>query len=565
MKQLFSLLTCIFCFLANAQVTQQQLKAVSVDSLKNGFHTYQTTDVKIAKEYVKALLSRTAKDEMSLKTDTIHSKLAYLYSALRKKDSALYHIDNALKEVEKDEKLFSEYLYQKGGIYYEFGAYTKAIEYYTEVSEIAKRNNDQLTQANLANDIALIKTQIGQSADALQLVKKTLPFYEDLVSKKEDVQHRISYVNALMTISDIYTNLYIDTRKHNTKYLDSAHYYNNIAIDKSLQYKDDIGFAISLRLRGIIHHEEGNIEQSTTDLIKAEELFQNLNHPSRLLMIYLYRGKNFYAVEDYEKALTYFQKTEQLVQETNADFPDLQELYILMAKSYGQKNDLENATKYHNLFHQHDTRNDDLNQQSKEKLYEKYDIVAFKDKIDALENDLTKKNYTYSIILGGMLLLMVGIILYYKQKQLQNKRQFQKIVTALEQKSTQKSSPKKLNISEENISKILKGLEEFEKNELFLKKNCSLNFVANKINTNSTYLSKVIQTHKHKKFIQYITDLRIEYALEKLKNDKKFRAYNIKSIAAELGYNSPESFSKDFKRRTKLYPSYYIKKMNEAI
>ncbi|MEM6687757.1 MAG: helix-turn-helix domain-containing protein, partial [Bacteroidota bacterium] len=70
--------------------------------------------------------------------------------------------------------------------------------------------------------------------------------------------------------------------------------------------------------------------------------------------------------------------------------------------------------------------------------------------------------------------------------------------------------------------------------------------------------------HKQKKFIQYITDLRIDYALEKLANDKKFRAYNIKSIAAELGYNSAESFSKDFKRRTKLYPSYYIKKINET-
>jgi AraC-like DNA-binding protein len=164
-----------------------------------------------------------------------------------------------------------------------------------------------------------------------------------------------------------------------------------------------------------------------------------------------------------------------------------------------------------------------------------------------------------------MLLLIIGIVLYYKRKQAQNNTYFQRIIEELELKNTKKSPSKKLNISPENIEKIVEGLKVFEKNQLFLKKNCSLNYVANKINTNSTYLSKVIQIHKQKKFIQYITDLRIDYALERLKNDRKFRAYNIKSIAAELGYNSPESFSKDFKRRTKLYPSYYIKKINETV
>ncbi len=561
----------VICFLGSVsaqtsmRVTQTTLKEISIDSLKNGFNQYQDTHPALAKAYLKVLLQRVSQEKNDLKTYKIHYELANAYTKLRKKDSALYHINNAIKEIESNEEFLSYYLYFKGGIYYEFGDYNKTIDYYTAAYEIAKRTNDLDTQANIANDIALIKTQIGQNIDALQLVKKYIPFYKAMIHTKKDKRYRTSYINSLMAISDIYTNLYIDKLKSNTTFLDSADYYNTIAIEKCLQYKDDEGFAISVRLRGIIYHEKGEIEQSTIDLIKAEDLIQNLGLTNRLLILYLYRGKNYFVTGNYDKALSYFQKTETLIQETAADFPDLQELYILMAKSYEYKNDSQNAIKYYNLFLQKDVQNDFLNQQAQEKLYEKYDIVTFKDTIKTLEDNLKENNSKYRVILFCLLLLVVCIVLYYKYKQHKNTQHFQKIVAELELKKEKKSVAKKLNISQENISKILNGLEEFEKNKLFLKKNCSLNFVAKKINTNNTYLSKVIQIHKQKKFIQYITDLRIDYALETLAKDKKFRAYSIKSIASELGYNSAESFSKDFKKRTQLYPSYYIKKINKTM
>ncbi|MBC8755668.1 tetratricopeptide repeat protein [Kordia sp. YSTF-M3] len=567
-KLFFTLIFIIFFNFSNAQtskkIIQNDLKELSIDSLKKGFYQYQKTNPIVAKEYLLSLLKKASNKNTALKKHKIHYQLASIFSTLRNKDSALHHINIAIKEVENDEELVFNHLYLKGSIYYEFGDYIQAIEYYTKVYDIAKKKNDLFAQANVANDIALIKTQIGDNADALNLIKKSIPFYENLVKQEDGEKYSVAYINSLMTISDIYTNLFIDKGKSEKKYLDSAHYYNTIAIDKSLHYNDNEAFAISLRLKGIIHHEEGNIEQSTTDLIKAEDLIYNLHLPNRLLILYLYRGKNYYVKGNYDKAITYFTKTDSLIKQTKADFPDLQELYILMAKSYEQKSDSENAIKYFNLFYQKDAKNDDLSQQGQEKLYKKYDVVVFKDKIDLLQNNLEEKKYNHGIIVFSLLFIIIIIIGYYKRRQSQNSKQFQLIVEELKNPKDKKSSSKEINISKENVLKILQGLDSFEKNEQFLKKNCSLNFVANKTNTNSTYLSKVIQIHKQKKFIQYITDLRIDYALEKLQTDKKFRAYNIKSIASELGYNSAESFSKDFKRRTKLYPSYYIKKLNET-
>ena len=310
MNKLFVTLISIILFsFSNAQTPkktiQSDLKELSIDSLLNGFSTYEKTNPKTAKEYLLALLETPSNSTNKIPAHNIYYELAKIQSALRKKDSALYYINITIKEVENNEKILYNYLYTKGTIYYEFGVYTKAIEYYTKAYDIAKKEQDLITQTNITSDIALIKTQIGDNAAALNLIKKNIPFYEDLVNQKDGEEYSTPYINSLMTISDIYTNLFIDKRKSEKKYLDSAHYYNTIALNKSLYYNDDEAFAISLRLKGIIHHEEGNIEQSTIDLIKAQDLIHNLNLPSQLLILYLYRGKNYYVKGNYDKAITY--------------------------------------------------------------------------------------------------------------------------------------------------------------------------------------------------------------------------------------------------------------------
>jgi AraC-like DNA-binding protein len=154
----------------------------------------------------------------------------------------------------------------------------------------------------------------------------------------------------------------------------------------------------------------------------------------------------------------------------------------------------------------------------------------------------------------------------YRRRIQKNKERFDSILRDLKKEENtiqEKHTVKPNTINDETVEKILHGLQKFEEKKLFLHKNCNINFVAKKAHTNKTYLSKTLQVHKKKKFFQYITDLRIEYALIQLKNDSKFRAYDIKSIADELGFNTSESFAKAFKKRTGIYPSFYIKNLNK--
>ena len=93
--------------------------------------------------------------------------------------------------------------------------------------------------------------------------------------------------------------------------------------------------------------------------------------------------------------------------------------------------------------------------------------------------------------------------------------------------------------------------------------NITLANLAIDFNTNSRYLSKIINVNKGKNFSTYISDLRIDYSIEKLKTNEKFRKLAIKGIAFEIGFNNTESFSKAFYRKTGIYPSYFIKEIEK--
>jgi len=119
------------------------------------------------------------------------------------------------------------------------------------------------------------------------------------------------------------------------------------------------------------------------------------------------------------------------------------------------------------------------------------------------------------------------------------------------------------NIDLVKAKDILMRLEEMEQEEYFLSTEFGLNELAKKLKTNSNYLSKVIKIHRQKKFIDYTNELRINYALKRLKSDARFRSYSILHIAKEVGYKSQDSFSRHFKKMTGIYPSYYISSINK--
>ncbi|WP_299180432.1 AraC family transcriptional regulator [uncultured Aquimarina sp.] len=120
-------------------------------------------------------------------------------------------------------------------------------------------------------------------------------------------------------------------------------------------------------------------------------------------------------------------------------------------------------------------------------------------------------------------------------------------------------------ITDKKIENLLQKLSALEKTEFYLTIDCNLYNTAKKIDTNTTYLSKIINEYKKQSFNEYVNELRIKYFRNRLNNDPKFRSYTIKAIAGELGYGSVNTFASAFKKQTGLSHSYYIKKVSTEI
>ena len=119
----------------------------------------------------------------------------------------------------------------------------------------------------------------------------------------------------------------------------------------------------------------------------------------------------------------------------------------------------------------------------------------------------------------------------------------------------------KVTISNDTEKKILKKLKVFEESHRFLKKDINLTSMSHQQNTNPKYLSEVIRIHKSQHFNTYINSLRINYIVQKLYNEPKYREYKISYLAEECGYTSPQVFVIAFKKQTGVTPSYYIERL----
>lgn len=117
---------------------------------------------------------------------------------------------------------------------------------------------------------------------------------------------------------------------------------------------------------------------------------------------------------------------------------------------------------------------------------------------------------------------------------------------------------KKNTIPAETEQLILNKLKKFETTKKFTNKDISLAVLAGQFETNTKYLSEIINRHYHINFNTYINTLRINYIVEKLKNEPNFCNYKISYLAEICGFSSHSSFATVFKSIIGISPIIFI-------
>ena len=131
-----------------------------------------------------------------------------------------------------------------------------------------------------------------------------------------------------------------------------------------------------------------------------------------------------------------------------------------------------------------------------------------------------------------------------------------------------------LQVDEKYSSSSLKGVEEVklyfrlrsivERERLFLNPNLSLKEVADKIATNTKYLSQVVNHHAGCNFQHFINNYRVEEAKRTIVN-QDFKHLTLYGVALQCGFKNKSTFYKVFKEITGFTPKEYQRQYNATI
>ena len=278
-------------------------------------------------------------------------------------------------------------------------------------------------------------------------------------------------------------------------------------------------------------------------------------------------GRVLFLKGNYKESVIAF--TALIEKETIADPVLKTNIYKNLSDSYIALEDLEHYKLYNSRYKE---LNDSITEvQKKARLF--IAQVIEKEQQESLKN--TELHYYIKIIAIFLLLLFLffGSYLYHLKVKEEYKR-FLQIIDSLENGEKLKISDEDtaaypvdeettvsdntITIPESSIRTILEKLTRFEESTRYTNPNMSLQLLAKQLDTNTKYVSEIINKNKHKNFKAYINELRINYIIRKMRNDRRYLNYKTSYLAQECGFVSRSTFTTIFKSVTGLAPAKFI-------
>ncbi|PWN72361.1 hypothetical protein C1631_007125 [Chryseobacterium phosphatilyticum] len=453
-------------------------------------------------------------------------------------------------------------------LYHYTGEFKKAICYSENAHSLITQMNDQEWLAYISRLLAKQYRQVGLQERSRKYIVKGL----EASLKISDPQKR-NEMAGLLNQEMAYYDIELGNYTNAIQYIEySLKYFERIN-----SQREDRTVAASYQLLGDVYFKLNDYPVSESYYRKAEKL---LREGSCILgLVYNGLGGIRLKQENWKDAELYLKKAEKIA-DTSRSLKLKKAVYSNINDYYEGVGDDFKASLY------------------AVKYVRAYDSIAARNQvlgIKDLESPVNKNgkksgqlNMAKNTAIIILFISLVGLIIFFRTKQKRQRSKLRNIIRTQLRPITQKSvhifKPSHdfefANISVEEVaekdseadkrrndslmtfeteSKLLELLEDFEKGKLYNNKGMSLSFLAGELNTNTKYLSYVINQHKSADFKTYINRLRINYIVDKLINDEKYRQYKISILADECGFSSHSKFAAVFKAVTDFSPSAYIK------
>ncbi len=533
---------------------QDSLVTKTYQELSDAYYNIQNKDSIKAHIYINYYLKKAKKHQDSVRLADAYYML--LGQSLNNLPVALNYCDsiiNFTKHIKHKYYPARGYI-GKGIVLSKSKKYNEALTFYLLALQHAQANQNIGHIIACKHNIAILKNTLGKSKEALIIYQNNLK-----AIKKQDTMHKYlnHYITTYYQLGDSYNRLGI---------LDSAQFYFKKGIMKSLSNTSKYSYPDLLSGYGINSYLKENYTVAIDSLTKSLELLSENPNYSNYRINQLFLAKTYLKLNKPHKAFSYLKKIDLSINESNYSNL-LRDTFVLLIKYYKANDNQDSQLEVMEKLIRYDRISKQKEKILNTNIIKNYDTAQLiKDK-DELIIDIQSKSKKLQYRFLVIALLIIGLITFFyfyyfkKEKKVYEEKFEEKYADLLHKSSKRKKSTKQLEIAPEIIENIIYRLNKFEEDQEFLKNDLTMAKVAKKFKTNSSYLSKVINTRKKQNFANYVNDLRVDFCIKKIKTDKKFRRYSIKSIALEIGFNNIQSFSAAFQKRIGQNPSDYIQKI----
>lgn len=544
------------------------LSTKDFDYLSNGFSSNLNDPVK-SNIYAQAWLKKAKSEKKN------YHQLALVYKALilnADKKSRLSYADSMVifANHTKDIELIGSSYMTKGIVHYGRMEHIKALDNYLIADKYISQVNNPYQIHKLKYGIAQTKYYLGFYDEAISLLRECIDFFKE--------ENDRAYLNSLHCLGLCYNH---------TQNYEWCTLTNQMGIDEGKRLEDTGMEFYFVHSEGVNQWSEGNYNVAIKKLTSSLPGIINLKDFANESVAYYYIGKSYWSLKQKEKAITYFKKVDSIFEKEKYIRPDLRKGYELLIDYYKNQSDTKSQLFYINQLLKVDKVLGHNYKYLLRKIVKEYDTKELLKSKQDIENAMTFR----TIIGFSIIALMALVIIYLVYRHFKNKRLFeevmkrdttqhrtlnntvydlvldgtkkQEVINPIIHETNNKQTSQE--ISPDIETGILKKLDKLEGSKKYLEKDMTLVKMASLLNTNTKYVTKVIAKHRGKGTIEYITDLKIDYIIDILKKESKYRNYTNKALGEEAGFGSTQNFTRAFKARTGITPTYFIYKLKKSI
>ncbi|CAM3448815.1 helix-turn-helix domain-containing protein [Flavobacterium chungbukense] len=559
------LLVLLFPLYLSAQMPKENFSLLSYKKLKE---LYKNNEKDQNKQliYAKAYLAKAKKDNVSIEK----ARGWYFISLIHSGDKAIQYLDSTISYSKNLNDLnFPAYAYSRKAYELKYQSkYREAIDNFLIAEHIAKKNNPDFYHEVKYSIAVLRSEELGETNEALELYKQCFKYYKTKDVKSD--KYSYAYQDVLFALADAYKAL---------KQSDSSTYYNKLGYKESKLTKDYEYNALFILNEGANLVEKKKYYTAIDSIKKALPKMIYYKNIANLLASHYYLGKAYAGLGKEESAVQNFIKVDSIYSKTNKITPEFTSGYPYLISYFKNKKDKEKQLKYLNQFLHIDSLLNNNYKVLSKKLQKEYDtpnlILEKENLIESLQSNRTKSYWGIAVL---FLLVTIATAFGFYQYKIKKKQyaQFEKLMNKVKEEpeiktseevkevKSVKSGIENIGINQEIVDQILQKLNHFEQTKGYLISNITVQSLSETFETNSKYISKVVNVFKEKTFIQYINDLRIEHALHALKEDHRLQKYTVQALALEFGFNNAESFSTAFYKKSGIKPVYFIKQLEKS-